>query len=202
MPVDSAGNKPEGFQTVLRLDPKPGEDGVIRDDAPLKVRFDLCATQPGVDNKPLTFLYDFDSNGVADAVDSGDDCQREHVYRTNADPGKEVAIESNVCVVSGDPAAHGPNTYFSCRRVKLALKAPRVSTLSCHDLCVAGALIDPGCGSCAAQICAADSWCCTVNWDGICIGQVWSVCGSSQCQNTVTNLDLSAALAARRSGRP
>jgi hypothetical protein len=31
------------------------------------------------------------------------------------------------------------------------------------------------------RICAVDSYCCSVSWDGICVGEVASVCGMN-CQ--------------------
>jgi subtilisin family serine protease len=48
-----------------------------------------------------------------------------------------------------------------------------------HSLCSTGAAVVAGCHSCAEQICAVDSWCCTNNWDSLCVSEVASVCGLS-----------------------
>jgi hypothetical protein len=54
-----------------------------------------------------------------------------------------------------------------------------------HTLCCAGSALTAGCDappaatSCVASICAADSYCCSVYWDDICVGEVASVCGKS-----------------------
>ena len=43
-----------------------------------------------------------------------------------------------------------------------------------------GGPIERGCdGRCAAAVCAADSYCCDVNWDTICVAEVSSICGIS-----------------------
>ena len=46
-----------------------------------------------------------------------------------------------------------------------------------HSECTTGAKLTSGCDSCATQICAADSFCCSSSWDSICVGEVASVCG-------------------------
>jgi len=45
-----------------------------------------------------------------------------------------------------------------------------------HPICSTGTDLDGSCDSCAAQVCAADSYCCTTAWDSICVGEVSSVC--------------------------
>ncbi len=48
-----------------------------------------------------------------------------------------------------------------------------------HDKCDQGLPLGPLCDSCVAQICAVDSYCCNGYWDGICVGEVTSICGIS-----------------------
>ena len=49
-----------------------------------------------------------------------------------------------------------------------------------HSPCVQGASLANGCDNagagCVADICAADPFCCASGWDGICVGEVQSVC--------------------------
>jgi hypothetical protein len=46
-----------------------------------------------------------------------------------------------------------------------------------HDLCETGVALDPTCDPCVAQVCAADSFCCEVEWDSVCVGQAEGICG-------------------------
>lgn len=48
-----------------------------------------------------------------------------------------------------------------------------------HDTCTVGDALDPSCGSCEADICAVDPFCCEVQWDSLCVQQVETVCGGS-----------------------
>ncbi|MFT3695497.1 MAG: S53 family peptidase [Kofleriaceae bacterium] len=48
-----------------------------------------------------------------------------------------------------------------------------------HPICSTGGALDGTCDSCAAEVCAADDYCCTNAWDSICVGEVSSVCGQS-----------------------
>ena len=50
-----------------------------------------------------------------------------------------------------------------------------------HNVCSAGDALDPGCSSCAASVCQADSYCCTSQWDSICVGMVPQYCGGDAC---------------------
>jgi hypothetical protein len=38
-----------------------------------------------------------------------------------------------------------------------------------HSECTAGGPLTSSCSSCAAAICAADSYCCTTDWDNVCV---------------------------------
>jgi hypothetical protein len=48
-----------------------------------------------------------------------------------------------------------------------------------HPICSTGAELDGSCDSCAAQVCAQDDYCCTTQWDSVCVGEVGSICGES-----------------------
>jgi hypothetical protein len=50
-----------------------------------------------------------------------------------------------------------------------------------HDPCRTGSTLGPSCGACVELICNLDNFCCTSEWDGICVGEVNSMCGLS-CQ--------------------
>ncbi len=46
-----------------------------------------------------------------------------------------------------------------------------------HPICMTGVALVNGCDPCVTQICAVDPFCCNTSWDGICVGEVGSVCG-------------------------
>ncbi len=48
-----------------------------------------------------------------------------------------------------------------------------------HPICSTGGALTSACDTCAAQVCAADSFCCSNSWDSICVGEVQSVCKQS-----------------------
>ena len=60
----SVGVPPAGFKMVVRVDPRPGADGVIRGASPLTVRFDLCGSTADAD-KSLFFVKELNPNGAA-----------------------------------------------------------------------------------------------------------------------------------------
>jgi len=48
-----------------------------------------------------------------------------------------------------------------------------------HDKCIAGGKLTSGCDACVTQICAADPYCCSTQWDSQCVSEVNSICGLS-----------------------
>ncbi len=48
-----------------------------------------------------------------------------------------------------------------------------------HAICEEGPKLDSICDPCVTQICAADSYCCNVEWDNICVEEVTSICGQT-----------------------
>ena len=62
-------------------------------------------------------------------------------------------------------------------------------TTCTHPICATGAKLTGSCDPCAAQICAADSFCCNNSWDATCVGEVASVChqscGGGTCAHSI-----------------
>ncbi|WP_437321325.1 hypothetical protein [Sorangium sp. So ce385] len=46
-----------------------------------------------------------------------------------------------------------------------------------HEVCDPGAPLDPGCDPCAQAVCAADPYCCSNEWDRVCVEQAANTCG-------------------------
>jgi hypothetical protein len=128
MPLSSEGTKPAGFDAVFRVDPRPDTDGIIHGNSPQTVHFDSCGSRTE-GAQPLTYLYDWNFDGIADVVGTGDACQKDHRFDVRNVPNARgnVLFEANVCVVSGNPRSHGPDTYFSCRTYKISLPVPNQS---------------------------------------------------------------------------
>jgi hypothetical protein len=47
-----------------------------------------------------------------------------------------------------------------------------------HDPCTVGGPLVPTCHACAAQVCSADDYCCTVSWDLSC-AEAYAACAGS-----------------------
>jgi hypothetical protein len=56
---------------------------------------------------------------------------------------------------------------------------PDMASSCAHSPCVTGGKLNPNCDPCVAQVCATDSFCCSVQWDSSCKGEVTSICGQS-----------------------
>jgi hypothetical protein len=58
-----------------------------------------------------------------------------------------------------------------------------------HPICSTGTKLTASCDTCAAEICAADSFCCNNSWDATCVGEVASVChqscGGGTCAHSI-----------------
>jgi hypothetical protein len=48
-----------------------------------------------------------------------------------------------------------------------------------HDVCEAGAALDPGCSTCATTVCDVDAFCCEVFWDRVCVQEAETMCGDT-----------------------
>lgn len=56
-------------------------------------------------------------------------------------------------------------------------RADCVSASCAHLVCDTGVALTVGCHPCVDSICAADPFCCSNSWDGLCVGAVGTVCG-------------------------
>jgi hypothetical protein len=54
-----------------------------------------------------------------------------------------------------------------------------------HDKCTTGGPLNATCDKCTDAICQVDSFCCTTQWDSICVSEVQSVCGDSSCGTAI-----------------
>jgi hypothetical protein len=69
-----------------------------------------------------------------------------------------------------------------------------------HDVCLSGVALKSGCSACVTKVCAQDSFCCSTQWDSLCVSEVPTYCGQS-CQAPFTcSHALCSAGAALQSG--
>lgn len=63
--------------------------------------------------------------------------------------------------------------------VQLAANTPSCDTnCDCsHGICSNGGALNNKCDPCVTAICKVDPYCCDTNWDGICVGEVGTICG-------------------------
>jgi hypothetical protein len=127
------------------------------------------------DGTPSGWKYNYLSAEVIQSGDSGGP-----VVLEGAAPHTIVAVNS----------ASGNGTQFLARVDLLAdwiaghvaavgtPPAPEPASPACvHPVCKKGAPLAAACDPCAAAICAADAYCCTSNWDHICVKAVAQLCG-------------------------
>lgn len=48
-----------------------------------------------------------------------------------------------------------------------------------HPVCATGAALVSSCEPCATSLCAQDPYCCAVEWDATCVGEVTAICGKA-----------------------
>jgi hypothetical protein len=81
-----------------------------------------------------------------------------------------VAAGYGACIPCGDPTKPCGTTNNN------------PGTGNCdHDVCTEGTALKADCGSCAAKVCAADSFCCdgtNGKWDSLCVNKANSLCGN------------------------
>jgi hypothetical protein len=63
---------------------------------------------------------------------------------------------------------------------------PGPGTGTCdHQVCETGTALNPDCGTCADAVCAADTFCCTTEWDATCVANVDKYC-TTTCSGTTS----------------
>ncbi len=97
-----------------------------------------------------------------------------------------VTANGTVASTAGQLALPGQSVTLDVLSPKgepITPSAPKVMAMSlptacAHSPCQTGGTLAPDCGlpSCVAWICTVDSFCCNIAWDGICVGEVGSVC--------------------------
>lgn len=142
------------------------------------------------------------SEASVDASDAGTDVSEASVDASDGAPsscahaicasGGKLTASCNPCVATicaSDSYCCATAWDSTCvgevaSRCKTSCSAPPpptdAGTSACaHPVCSTGAKLTTSCSDCATKVCAADSYCCSSNWDAQCVGEVASVCGQS-----------------------
>jgi hypothetical protein len=138
-----------------------------------------CAPNTGPIPEVCSDGVDNDCNGQVD-----DGCSCSHGICSTGGPlvagcdgcvTQICAADPFCCSTSWDNTCVG-ETQSVCGTGSCAVSCP-------HSLCDAGPADTPfwsGCdspGGCVSQVCSADDYCCSTDWDSVCVGEVGSVCG-------------------------
>ncbi|KAI8607879.1 hypothetical protein BC830DRAFT_1174904 [Chytriomyces sp. MP71] len=100
---------------------------------------------------------------------------------------KQWSNAANACVAAGSgpqPSKTTAKTSASSVKKSSTTSARASTTIApkCnHSECSAGPLLNKGCSACAAAVCAQDSYCCTNQWDSVCVSEVNQYCSTVQC---------------------
>jgi subtilisin family serine protease len=91
-------------------------------------------------------------------------------------------VESFLLNSADDIGVPGDDDTFGRGRVNVYRGVQAAIAAACtHDTCVASTALGTGCNACVASICDVDPYCCNTYWDGICVSEMQSVCGSLRC---------------------
>lgn len=87
-----------------------------------------------------------------------------------------LLTDSKNCGTCGNACAMGSCSSGKCCNVPPVGMCP-------HDLCAVGPALKNGCdpNSCVTTICTSDPFCCSTNWDNVCVGEVASKCTGLTC---------------------
>ncbi len=84
---------------------------------------------------------------------------------------------TQVCAVDGFCCTNSWDSVCVGEVESVCGRADCVSASCAHPVCVSGGALAAGCHACVSNICAVDAFCCSNSWDGVCVGEVGSVCG-------------------------
>jgi hypothetical protein len=122
-------------------------------------------------------IIDDDCNGAVDET-----CMCPHDLCTTGDPMVFGCDRCVVAVCTAMPSCCEEAWDAECA----ALVDDECNLADCidpacaHPVCEAGGgPLDADCHPCVAAVCAADGFCCTAGWDGLCAMEVTTVCGLS-----------------------
>jgi V8-like Glu-specific endopeptidase len=138
--------------------------------------------------------YPFDYSAT-DKIESGDSggpdmkAGTHTIVAVNSGAGSGTEVLARVDLVNAwiqqQIAAHGGSGGSSSSSSSSSSSTGSSSSSSgsggtcAHALCSTGAKLTSTCDSCAATVCAADSYCCSTKWDAQCVGEVTSFCGQT-----------------------
>jgi subtilisin family serine protease len=106
------------------------------------------------------------ANGVAGMIWS---------VNSNFTPAQVESFLFSSCDDLGSP---GEDSTYGWGRVNVYRGVQAARAAACtHSKCTAGTALGDGCEACTTSICAVDPYCCSTEWDSVCVDEVMLVCG-------------------------
>ena len=146
-----------------------------------------CAAPP--DERPTSKAQRIETSGGADLANANANacahalCATGGALQASCDPCATnlCAQDPYCCAVAWDATCVGEVGSIcgqSCTEPPRT--PPDAGASSCaHPICATGSALTTGCDACVTQLCAKDPYCCGVEWDATCVGEVGSICGQS-----------------------
>jgi hypothetical protein len=125
------------------------------------------------------FPYDYESSEIIEPGDSGGPdllpgAAPHTIVAVNSGAGSGTEVLARVDLVASWIAGR-----IAAAKGGSGAKGGGTPAPSCtHDVCEAGTKLAKGCDPCVAQVCAADAYCCSSDWDADCANEAASICGA------------------------
>lgn len=87
------------------------------------------------------------------------------------------ALLAGGCALDGGEDVASPEDQAQPAEGVSVVEQDLAETTCGHSICETGPAVSSTCDTCVVNICSRDPFCCTTSWDGICVGEVSSVCG-------------------------
>jgi cysteine-rich repeat protein len=118
-------------------------------------------------------------------------CLADNQAATAFDDAGALTVGNGFFYLVRGTSCSGSGTYNTTSPKQVASRDPGVeaapitcSTVCSRGKCTQGPPLDPQCDSCTAALCGADPFCCNTGWDGQCVMEVRTACGSLTCQES------------------
>ena len=156
-----------GAKGPVRAEPPAGQPWPLRVEGRLPARPDLPAGQTSFIGRALELAE------LAELL-AAPDCRLVTIIGPGGIGKTRLALEA--AAAAPDALADGG----ACAPLAEATTSCGTKVDCDNDACSEGPGGQPlaaGCDPCVAAVCGADPYCCNNDWDGICIGEVGTLCG-------------------------
>lgn len=168
-----------GSALLLDLIFGPNEHQINMYCSPVAGDYGVCAPCPGL-------IYECGvgggSTGGGDPGGSGscdhDACETGTAMDGSCDPcaADVCAIDEYCCTTEWDQTCVNEAAQYCSAGCTPGGEDPGPDPAVCHDECTEGEPMDASCNGCVEAVCQQDDYCCSTEWDSVCIGIVSELC--------------------------